>query len=674
MTSSDESPFLSSPDTPSQSRTADDGSMPGIGLPDSIRDIQSKANGPSGALPVTESMLLNEPSGNLFGWTQNVGMGWEPKKLLGRQMLILSTQGGMRAADGSPIALGFHTGHWEIGGLVQAAAEKFQELNCVPFCTYCSDPCDGRTQGTTGMFDSLPYRNDAAQVMRRLARSLPTREGILGIATCDKGLPAMMMALAGMNDLPGVIVPGGVTLPPSDGEDAGAVQTLGARFAHGMVSLQEAAELGCKACGSPGGGCQFLGTAATSQVVAEALGMALPHSALAPSGQPVWRHLAVESAQALNHLANKGIRMRDILTDAALRNAMVTHAAFGGSTNLLLHIPAIAHAAGLKRPSVEDWIKINRQVPRIVSVLPNGPTHHPTVRVFLAGGVPEVMLWLRRLGVLDTSTLTATGQTLEDNLNAWEQSDRRKYFRETLKLLDGIDPDEVILSPEAAAQAGMTSTVTFPTGNLAPEGSVVKSGSIDPSLLDGQGKYLLEGPAKFFVSEAEAIRAIKNGGVQAGDVLVLAGCGPMGTGMEETYQLTSALKHLPFGKHVALLTDARFSGVSTGACIGHIGPEALAGGPLGRVQNGDFIRVEIDCRKLSGSVNWLGSSRHRYTMDEIEKATQELLARPTDPNIQAHPKLPEDTRLWAALQRVSGGTWGGAVYDVDSIVQALEKA
>lgn len=647
--------------------------IPGLDLPDAIRHVRSKGNGPGGALPVSESMLLDQPSGNLFGWTQNVGMGWKPEKLLGRQMLILSTQGGVRAPDGSPIALGFHTGHWEIGGLVQAAAETFQSLNCVPFAAYCSDPCDGRTQGTTGMFDSLPYRNDAAQVFRRLARSLPTREGVLGVATCDKGLPAMMMALAGLRDLPGVIVPGGVTLPPSQGEDAGAVQTLGARFAHGLVTLEEAADLGCKACGSPGGGCQFLGTAATSQVVAEALGMAIPHSALSPSGQPVWTHIAHESARALHGLATQGIRMRDILTEAALRNAMVTHAAFGGSTNLLLHIPAIAHAAGIRRPVVEDWIQINREVPRIVSVLPNGPVHHPTVRVFLAGGVPEVMLWLRRMGALDTSALTVTGKTLGENLDAWERSERRAFFRAELQRLDGVDPDSVILPPKAAAAAGMSSTVTFPTGNLAPEGAVVKSGAIDPALLDENGRYLLEGPAKVFSSESEAIQSIKKGGVQAGDVLILAGCGPMGTGMEETYQLTSALKHLPFGKQVALLTDARFSGVSTGACVGHIGPEALAGGPIGKVDDGDWIRVEIDCRKMEGSLHWLGGSGRRYALNELEAATQELNQRATRTSIKPHPKLPDDTRLWAALQKVSGGAWGGSVYDVDAIIQALNR-
>src|SRR5437660_2825332 len=315
--------------------------------PSSVYEIQTKAAGPAGQLPLTPQMLSEAPSGDVFGLTQNAGMGWDPRELGRIQFLILSTQGGLRAPDGKPIALGYHTGHWEIGLLVQAAAQELRALGTIPFAAFCSDPCDGRTQGTVGMFDSLPYRNDAAQIFRRLIRSLPTRSGVLGIATCDKGLPAMMMALAACHDLPCVLVPGGVTLPPSDGEDAGKVQTIGARFAHGAITLQEASELGCRACASPGGGCQFLGTAATSQVVGEALGLALPHSALAPSGQPVWTDIAVRSARALCQLDERGVTMRDLLSPASIRNAMAVHAAFGGSTNLLLHVPAIAHAAGL---------------------------------------------------------------------------------------------------------------------------------------------------------------------------------------------------------------------------------------------------------------------------------------------------------------------------------------
>ncbi|MEL0118479.1 MAG: dihydroxy-acid dehydratase, partial [Opitutae bacterium] len=331
-----------------------------------IFQIRSKAPGPQGELPLTEEALREWPSGDLFALTQNAGMGWKPSELLGPQFLIMSTQGGLRAEDGRPIALGYHTGHWEVGLLVQEAARELKSNGAIPFSAMVSDPCDGRSQGTAAMFDSLPYRNDAATVLRRLARSLPTRKGVMGVATCDKGLPAMMMAVAGLPNEPGIIVPGGVTLPPERGEDAGQVQSIGMRFSHGEMTLKEAAEAGCRACASSGGGCQFFGTAATSQVVAEALGLALPHSALAPSGEVVWMDNATQSALALLELSKAGRTTSDLLTDSAIHNAMVVHAACGGSTNLLLHIPAIAYAAGLKRPTVDDWNKINKQVPRLV--------------------------------------------------------------------------------------------------------------------------------------------------------------------------------------------------------------------------------------------------------------------------------------------------------------------
>ena len=635
-----------------------------------IFQVQTRAAGPSGTLPYTEEMLLNSPSGDLFGLSQNVGMGWNPSEVGRQQFLILSTQGGLRAPDGQPLALGYHTGHWEIGLLVQAAAAEFRRLQAIPFAAFCSDPCDGRTQGTVGMFDSLPYRNDAAILFRRLARSLPLRSGVLGIASCDKGLPAMMMALAGLRDLPCVVVPGGVTLPPANGEDAGTIQTVGIRFAHGLISLSEAADLGCRACASPGGGCQFLGTAATSQVVAEALGLALPHSALAPSGQPVWLESARRSAAALHRLAEQKLTAREILTPASIRNAMSLHAAFGGSTNLLLHIPAIAHAANLKPPTVEDWITTNRRVPRLVSVLPNGPVHHPTVRVFLAGGVPEVMLHLRRLGLLEIDVMTVTGRSLGENLDAWEKSERRARFRDILAREDSVGPDDVILPPERARSRGLTSTLVFPRGNLAPEGSVVKTAAIDPSLLDSDGVYYKEGSARVFASEPKAMAAIKQGLIKSGDVLVLTGIGPLGTGMEETYQVTGALKHLPFGKHVALLTDARFSGVSTGACIGHIAPEGLAGGPIGKILDGDLIRIRIDSRKLEGTADLIGEGERRFTPEE---GATILARRPSRSDLAPNPALPADTRLWAALQLASGGPWSGCVYDPERIIAAIGR-
>jgi putative YjhG/YagF family dehydratase len=628
----------------------------------SIYDIRAHAPGPQGSLPLTPEMLRERPSGDLFAWSQDVGMGWKPEDLGGKEILLLSTHGGIRDAQGKPIALGYHTGHWEVGLLMQAAAEELKGLGAVPFAGYCTDPCDGRTQGTSGMFDSLPYRNDAAIIFRRLIRSLPTRRGVIGFATCDKGLPAMMMALAGSGDMPSVLVPGGVTLVPEKGEDTAKVQTIGARFAHGAITLEEAAEAGCRTCASPGGGCHFLGTAATSQVVGEALGMSLPHSALAPSGHPIWLDMARRSARAVLELERRGLAMRRLLTDASIRNAMVTHAAFGGSTNLIIHVPAIAHAAGLHRPTVDDWAAVNRQVPRLVDALPNGPRNFPTVMVFLAGGVPEVMLHLRRLGLLSLDELTASGATLGQTLDWWEGSERRARLRRLLKEREGVDPDDVIMDPTTAARRGLTSTVTFPKGNLAPEGAVIKSTSIDPSVVDADGVYRKRGPARVFTSEPAAMEAIKNGTVRAGDILVLAGRGPAGAGMEEIYQMTSALKHLDFGKHVAVITDARFSGVSTGACIGHVSPEALAGGPLGKVVDGDLIEIVIDRIRLEGSVNLVG----------VDNPEQVLRDRPTHPALAPDPALPADTRLWAALQNVSGGTWGGCVYDTEEILKVLE--
>ncbi len=637
-----------------------------------LYNVQTHADGPEGSLPLDAELLLNAPSGDLFGLTQDAGMGWDPNALRQPEFLILSTQGGIRAPDGSPIALGYHTGHWEVGLLMQAAAAEFKTQGVVPFAGFVTDPCDGRSQGTVGMMDSLPYRNDAAIVLRRLVRSLPTRKGVMGIATCDKGLPAMMLALASQRTLPAILVPGGVTLPPTEGEDAGKIQTIGVRYAHGEITVEEAADLGCKSCATAGGGCQFLGTAATSQVVAEALGMSLVHSALAPSGQPIWLDLAHRSAQALIDLYRAGRTAADIITNDALHNAMVVHAAFGGSTNLLLHIPAFAYAAGLPRPTVDDWARINAQVPRLVDALPNGPVGHPTIQVFLAGGVPEVMLHLRELGLLRLDALTVHNRPLGALLDEWASSERRKRLRELLYVADGVDPDVVIMNPDTARARGLTSTVTFPRGNLAPEGAVVKSTSIDPSVVDADGVYRKTGPAKVFTSERAAIAAIKGQGdiaIEPGDVIVVAGCGPMGSGMEETYQLTSALKYIKWGKEVALITDARFSGVSTGACIGHIGPEALADGPIGRVRTGDLIQIIIDTVNLRGSLDLIGHDGRRYSPAE---GAGVLANRTTNPDLAADPRLPADTRLWAALQRVSGGTWGGCVYDVDRIIELLE--
>lgn len=637
-----------------------------------LYQVQTKAPGPQGRLPLTAEMLRDRPSGYAFGMTEDAGMGWEPAALAGPQFVILSNLGGLRAADGKPIALGYHTGHYELGLAVEAAAGQIRQLGGIPYAAYCTDPCDGRTQGTPGMFDSLAYRNDAAAVLARLARSIPSARGVLGIATCDKGLPAVMMALGRVRHLPVGLVPGGVTLPPIEGEDTGKIQSIGARFARGELSLDDACRLGCRVCASAGGGCHFLGTAATGQVVAEALGLTLPHAALAPSGQPIWLDIAERTAKVLLAAERRGVTGQHILTEAALHNAMVVFAAFGGSTNFVLHLPAIAFSAGLPRPTVDDWTEVNRRVPRLVDVLPNGPANHPTIQVYLAGGVPEVMLHLRNMGLLRLEALTISGRTLGEVLCWWEKSQRRQLLRERLRQCDAVNPDDVILSPDRAAQAGMTSTVCFPRGNLAPDGSVIKSTAIDPRVLQADGSYRKTGPARVFVRESDAIAAIKgtkSPPIKPGDVVVLVGRGPRGSGMEETFQITSALRYLSWGHEVAVVTDARFSGVSTGPCIGLVSPEALAGGPIGKLRDGDLVRIVIDRRELAGTVDLVGTESGQL---DPSQADQLLAERPPHPELSPDPDLPAETALWAALQEVSGGVWGGCVFDVERILRSLD--
>jgi putative YjhG/YagF family dehydratase len=643
-----------------------------LGNEDQVIDSRLIGSSPQGKLPVDSDLLSTQPSGHLFGMTEDAGMGWEPNDTRNPQFLILSTLGGMRKENGTAAALGLHTGHFELGELINEAADTFRRNGAAPYAAYVTDPCDGRSQGTTGMFDSLPFRNDAAITMRRLIRSLPLSRGVMGIATCDKGLPATMMALAGSSDLPVILVPGGATLPGTESEDLATVQSLGARFAHGLIDLEYAAEMGCRACGSAGGGCHFFGTAGTSQVVGEALGLALPHSALAPSGEPIWLDLAHRSALALLNLSRHNVTASKLLTAKGIENGMLLHAAFGGSTNLLLHLPAIAHAAGLARPTVEDWNRVNRDTPRLVDVLPNGPQNYPTVQVYMAGGVPEVMLHLRDMGLLHLDVKTAANISLGDVLDWWENSKRRHFARQHLQDVTGVAPESIIMDADSARRNGLTSTAIFPTGNIAPQGSVIKATAIDPSVVDEDNVYRHLGPVRVFTSEHDAITAIKKTGeesLKAGTVLVLIGVGPMGTGMEETYQLTSALKFLPHGKTIPLLTDARFSGVSTGACIGHIGPEALAGGPIAKLRDGDMIEIIIDRNTLEGSINLVATSDGTLPAGQIEDILQK---RKDHPQLGPHEKLPDDTRLWAALQTVSGGTWGGCVYDVECILATLE--
>jgi xylonate dehydratase len=268
--------------------------------------------------------------------------------------------------------------------------------------------------------------------------------------------------------------------------------------------------------------------------------------------------------------------------------------------------------------------------------------------------------------------LTATGETLDATLDWWEGSERRRASRARLAAAARVSPDDVIMSPDSARRAGLTSTVVFPVGNLAPAGSVIKATAVDPAVVGEDQVFRHRGPARVFTDEREAIRAVKGQTgrpVRPGDVIVLIGNGPSGTGMQETAQITFALKYLPWGKHVALVTDGRFSGVSTGACIGHVGPEALEGGPIGRVRDDDLVEIVIDRAALRGTVDLVGANGAELPP---ARCAALLAERGPHPNLAVHPELPADTRLWAALQRASGGTWAGCVYDADRIVEVLD--
>ena len=271
-----------------------------------------------------------------------------------------------------------------------------------------------------------------------------------------------------------------------------------------------------------------------------------------------------------------------------------------------------------------------------------------------------MMLHLRDLGLLKLDANTVTGKSLGENLDWWEASERRQILKQKLTDLDGIDPSEVIMPREKAKSHGLTSTVTFLKGNLAPEGSLVKSTAILPQRIDSDGVFRHQGPARVMTSEPAAIQAIKSGAIQPGDTMFLIGIGP-GCGMPETYQITSALKHVKDGDKIALITDGRFSGVSTGACIGHVSPEAWAGGPIGRIRDGDTIKIEIDTINLEGSI------------DIVSISSEDLQTRSRHPDLKPDPRVPKDTLLWAALQNASGGSWAGSVYDIDRITDLLEK-
>ena len=635
---------------------------------------RTRAHGPAGRLPITPEMLLGEPSGNLFGMTQDAGMGWNPSEVIGTQVLIISTQGGLREPDGRPIALGYHTGHWEIGLLVRGRRR---------------DAARGRHRAVRRVLQRSVRRPHAghgrdvrqpAVPQRRRDRHAPT-DSLAAAASGRHGHRDLRQGTAGDDagarglraTCPAIIVPGGVTLPAIDGEDAGKIQSIGARFAHGLITLDDAADAGLprlrharRRLSVPRHGRDVAGRRRGAR-----------HDAAAQRARAVRRSRSGSTWRGAPRCASWPGEQRasplDIDPDAAaLENAMVVHAAFGGSTNLLLHIPAIAHAAGLRRPTVEDWTASTARRRGSSTRCPTARAITRRCRSSWPAACPKSCSTCARWACsISTSDRHRRNARRGPRLVGRAASGAAQRARE-LQASDGIDPDDVIMSADAARKHGLASTVVFPAGNIAPEGSVIKATAIDPSVIDADEVYRHRGPARVFVSERDAIAAIKGTGgapIAPNDVIVLIGAGPLGTGMEETYQLTSALKYLPWGETVALVTDARFSGVSTGACIGHVGPGG-AGRRSDRQARGR--RRHRDRDRSARSERPGQSRRGRRTATRCRRgAPRASRVRPPHPELRAHPDLPDDTRLWAALQAASGGPWAGCVYDVDRIIEVL---
>ena len=546
-----------------------------LDTPDSAYDLVTTTPGPAGKLPLTDDLLRHAPSGDLFGWTQNVGMGWNPALLGGKEFLILSTHGGLRGrrrhADRARLST---PGHWEVGLLVKAAAEEFQRLRLRPVRRgRAPTRATAARRARRACSTACPTATTPRTVLRRLMRSLPTRSGVLGVATCDKGLPAMMMALAGQHDLPDVLVPGGVMLAGEAGdEDTGKVQIdrrpLRPRRDHAGAGRRSRLPR-----------LRHRPAAAASSSAPRPRRRSSARRSACRCRTRRWRRPASRSGSTWPGARpgrSSNCRKRGIDHEAHPHRRRGAQRD-GRSRGVRRHDePAAAHrrpspsTPACTRPTVDDWTDVNRQVPRLVDALPNGPVGHPTVRVFLAGGVPEVMLHLRELGLLELDAADRHRRTARRGARlVGDSPNAAQRLRDMLHERDGVDPDDVIMSPERGEGARPDEHRHASRAATSPRtGRVIKSTAIDPSVVDADGVYRKIGPAKVFTTEKAAIAAIKGEGTDA----VVAGrrAGallPRPDGQRAWRRRTRSrrrLKHLQWGKHVAVITDARFSGVSTG--------------------------------------------------------------------------------------------------------------
>ncbi|MDO4678751.1 MAG: dihydroxy-acid dehydratase [Blautia sp.] len=527
-----------------------------------------------------------------------IGTGWKPEDLSKTQVMIESTFG-----DSHP-----GSGHLDI--LVEEVRKGIEEAGGHGARYYCTDICDGESQGTDGINYSLASREMIANMIEIHANATPFDAGVY-LASCDKGMPANLMGLARV-DIPAVVVPGGTM---NAGPEMLTLEQLGmysAKYQRGEIDEEKLNWAKCNACPSCGA-CSFIGTASTMQIMAEALGLALPGSALMPATSPDLLTYAREAGALAVKLASMpGMRPSEIITEKSFENAILVHAAVSGSTNCLLHIPAIAHEFGIEITG-DTFDRLHRNARYLLDVRPAG--RWPAECFYYAGGVPAIMEEIREHLHLDV--MTVTGKTLGENL---DELKRNGFYERCGKWLEdfnarynvNLKKEDIIRSYDNAI--GTDGSIAILRGNLAPEGAVIKHTACPKEMFQA----VLN--ARPFDSEEECLDAVLKHKVKKGDAVFIRYEGPKGSGMPEMFYTSEAISSdKELGRSIALITDGRFSGASTGPVIGHCSPEAVDGGPIALVEEGDLIEIDVPARKL----NIIGIHGERKSMEEIDAILKE---------------------------------------------------
>ncbi|MEX1330065.1 MAG: dihydroxy-acid dehydratase [Desulfobacterales bacterium] len=531
------------------------------------------------------------------------GTGWDEADLANPQILVEDVFGSS------------HPGSIHLDTLAEEVSIGIYQNGGKPANFHGTDICDGWAMSHDGMNFILPSREVLCDLVEVHGRVIPW-DGLVVISSCDKSVPAHLMAAARLN-IPAIHIPGGSNRAGPDMSHSLLVGELATRMRQGEDVVPEIRNY--KLSGCPGAGaCQFMGTASTMQCMAEALGMALPGSALAPVSLFEIRRLARRAGRQIMQLSQKGIRPADILTPEAFENAIKVHAALSGSTNALLHLPAIAHELGIDIDA-QSFDRINRETPYIVDVQPSGK--YVTEMVWYAGGVPRVQIELA--DILDLDVMTVTGHTLGENLDRLKTEG---FFQRGEGYLANyrLKREEVIHRVDDNKGFG---SIAVLKGNIAPEGAVVKFSAVGPDMLTH------EGPARVFDREEAALAAVMNGRIDPGSVIVLRYEGPRGSGMPEMLATTEALVTNPKLQHTAIVTDGRFSGATRGPCIGHVSPEAVAGGPIALVEDDDLLSIDIPGRNL----NIVGHADRRMNPAEVQALLAERKKQWKAPSL-VHPR------------------------------------